>query len=352
MVTVGIVIALAAAENWPLFQMDMYNAFLQRDLLEEVFMEIPKGLQIQGEKHMDTKRVLHQSFKIKDLGELNFFLGIKFSRSKKGIRMNQRKYALELLAEAGLTGGKVALTPLECNMKLTIAEMNDGNGGNEFVELFEDVQQYQRMIGKLLYLTITRPDISYTVQTLNQFMQRPTVQHWNATLRVLRYIKTQPGLGLLMSSEKDMRLTGYCDADWASCPHTRRSVIGYILKLGESLIAWKSKKQATVSRSSAEAAYRSLAGLTVEVVWVTNLVKELEIQVEGPTSIYCDSKVAIQITANLSGRRSTVVVVGLNPIGDTITPGVVLSSWAGNVSLAGSQYQLPAVISSSLLLQL
>lgn len=157
----------------------------------------------------DTKRVLHKSIKIKNLGELKFFLGIEFSRSKKGILMNQRKYALELLAEAGLIGGKVALTPLKCNMKLTITEITNGNGENEFVEMCEDVHQYQRMIGKLLYLTITRPDISYIVQTLSQFMQGPTIQHWNASLRVLSYIKTQPGLGLLMSSEKDMRLTGY-----------------------------------------------------------------------------------------------------------------------------------------------
>lgn len=143
----------------------------------------------------DTKRVLHKSIKIKNLGELNFFLGIEFSRSKKGILMNQRKYALELLAEAGLIGGKVALTPLKCNMKLTITEITNGNLENEFVEMCEDVHQ--------------EPDISYIVQTLSQFMQEPTIQHWNASLRVLSYIKTQPGLGLLMSSEKDMRLTGY-----------------------------------------------------------------------------------------------------------------------------------------------
>ncbi|XP_055822770.1 secreted RxLR effector protein 161-like [Solanum dulcamara] len=162
---------------------------------------------------------------------------------------------------------------------MTTAEYASDNA-TELVELFEDAQQYQRMIGKLLYLTITRPDIAYIVQTLSQFMQRPKVQHWNAALRALRYIKTQPGLGLLMSSKKDMRITGYCDANWASCPNTRRFVTRYILKLGHSLIAWKSKKQATITRSSAEAEYRSLAGLTAEVVWVTNLAKELDIKIK------------------------------------------------------------------------
>ncbi|KAH0746196.1 hypothetical protein KY285_007853 [Solanum tuberosum] len=126
------------------------------------------------------------------------------------------------------------------------------------------------------------------------------MQHWNAALRVVRYIKTQPRLGQLMSSEKDMRLTGYCNANWVACPNTRRSVKGYILRLGNSLITWKSKKQATGSRSSASTKYRSLAGLTLtaEVVWVNNLAKELGIKIEGRVSIYCDNKAAIQIAAN------------------------------------------------------
>ncbi|KAH0776351.1 hypothetical protein KY290_007762 [Solanum tuberosum] len=124
-------------------------------------------------------------------------------------------------------------------------------------------------------------------------MQKPTMQHWNATLRVVRYIKTQPRLGQFDDSEKD-------NADWVACPNTRRSVKGYILRLGNSLIAWKSKKQATGSRSSASTEYRSLVRLTLtaEVVWVNNLAKELGMKIEGLVSIYCDSKVAIQIATN------------------------------------------------------
>jgi len=242
----------------------------------------------------ETKHVLHKWFKIKDLGELKFFLGIEFSRSKRGILTSQRKYALELLAEAGVTVGKPAITPLECNIKLTIASAE--SCGEE--ELFHDVSQYQRIIGKLLYLTMTRLDFSYIVQTLSQFLQRPKAHHWQAALRVLRYIKNEPGLGFLMSSQKKMCLTGFCDVDWAACPNTRRSVTGYLLKLGDSLISWKSKKQATVSRSSAEAEYKSLACLTAEIVWVTNLFKELGIKIEQTVSVFCDTKAAIQIAAN------------------------------------------------------
>ena len=208
--------------------------------------------------------------------------------------MNQRKYALELISETRLSGARPYLTPLETNMKLTSADyMQDASD-----ELFTDINQYQRLIGKLLYLTNTRPDIAFSVQCLSKFMEKPTLYHWNAALKVVKYVKTAPGLGILMSSDKQAQLTGFCDADWAACPNTRRSVTGYLLKYGKSLIAWKSKKQNTVSRSSAEAEYRSLATLTAEVVWVNNLFKELGMNVHGPTIIYCDSKAAMQIATN------------------------------------------------------
>uniref|UniRef100_A0A3Q7FNF9 GAG-pre-integrase domain-containing protein n=1 Tax=Solanum lycopersicum TaxID=4081 RepID=A0A3Q7FNF9_SOLLC len=211
-----------------------------------------------------------------DLRELRYFLGIEFCRSEQGIVMNQRKYALELISETGLSGARPSLTPLETNMKLTSADyMQDVHD-----ELFTDINKYQRLIGKLLYLTNIRPDIAFSVQCLSQFMQKPTLSHWNATLKVVKYVKTAPGLGILMSSDKQAQLTNFCDADWAACPNTRRSVTGYLLKYGKSLIAWKSKKQNTVSRSSAEAEYRSLATLTAEVVWVNNLFKELGMNVK------------------------------------------------------------------------
>ncbi|XP_015168858.1 uncharacterized mitochondrial protein AtMg00810-like [Solanum tuberosum] len=311
--------------------MDVFNAFLQGDLFEEVYMELPKEFKLEGENmvcklvkslyglkqasrqwnaklttalynsgyiqsHLDyslftkkrgkriviilvyvddllitgndatlieeTKHVLHSNFKIKDLRELKYFLGIEFLRSNQGIVMNQRKYALELISEVGLAGAKTAPTPLECNMKLTSVEFDEGTNNSD--ALFTDVTQYQRLVGKLLYLTNTRLDIAFAVQSLSQFMQQPKISHWDAALKVIRYIKGEPSKGLLMSADKKFSLTGFCDADWAACPNTRRSVTGFLLKFGDSLISWKSKKQNTVSRSSAEAEYRSLATLTAE----------------------------------------------------------------------------------------
>lgn len=127
-------------------------------------------------------------------------------RSQEGIVMNQRKYALELIAEARLGNAKPHMTPLDCTKKLTSAEYATDT-------LYEDVSRYQRLVGQLLYLTITRPDISFSVQLLSQFMQAPKMSHWKAALRVIRYIKLEPGRGLLMSSHQKPQLRGYYDAD-------------------------------------------------------------------------------------------------------------------------------------------
>lgn len=124
----------------------------------------------------DTKQVLHNHFKIKGPDELRYFLGIEFCRYNTVIVTNQRKYALELVSEAGLAGEQPVSTPLECNVKLTSAAYDSNNSDM----LFPDVSKYHRMVGKLLYLTNTRPDIAFAVKTLSQYMQQPKFSHWHA----------------------------------------------------------------------------------------------------------------------------------------------------------------------------
>ncbi|XP_015060424.1 uncharacterized protein LOC107006366 [Solanum pennellii] len=283
MATVRSVVSIATANHWTLHQMDIYNAFLQRDLYEEVYMTPPDGFNRKvgsgqacrllkslygNDSNMihETKTALHHAFKIKDVGELRYFLWLEFARSETGILIHQRKYTLELLADMGLSGAKPVSTPMELNLKLTSTEFDDHINSIHVDTLLEDPKSYQRLIGRLLYLTTTRQDISFAVQCLSQFMHAPKASHMDSTLRLVRYLKTEPGLRILMSSTGGNNLQVFGDADWGSCINNRRSINGYLIKYGESLISWKSKKQITVSRSSAEAEYRAMASTVAEVV--------------------------------------------------------------------------------------
>lgn len=197
---------------------------------------------------------MHSTFHIKDLGSPKYFLGIEIARSSQGISLSQRKFALEIISEAGLSGCKPAVVPIKQNVKLTTADY-DVEVPQEADPTLKDPLGYQKLVEKLIYLTMTRPDISYTVQTLSQFMHKPKQSHMNAALKVVRYLKKCPGLGILLSRKCDMKMTTYCDADYATCPMSIRSITGFCIKLGDSLLSWRTKKQPTVLLSSAEAEY-------------------------------------------------------------------------------------------------
>jgi len=272
---------------------------------------------------IEAKDSLHHKFKLKDLGELRFFLGIEVLRSPKGVILNQRKYVLELIANVGLTGAKPASTPLETNLKLTSVAHDVVNGLTGDAPLL-DITSYQRLVGKLLYATITRPDICYAVQTLSQFMQSPKKSHWESALRVVRYLKGTVGQCVWLQAKPTTTLTCWCDSDWAACPNTRRSITGYVVKFGESLVSWKSKKQQTVSRSSAEAEYRSMASAVSEVTWLLGLFTELGVPVQSPIHILSDSKSAIQLAANpIFHERTKHIEIDCHFIRDKIKAGVV-----------------------------
>ncbi|XP_019170444.1 PREDICTED: uncharacterized protein LOC109166015 [Ipomoea nil] len=236
------------------------------------------------------KKQLNDCFQIKDLGSLKYSLGLEVARQKKGIAVSQRKYALELLEEAGFIDSKPVYSSTVPSHKLS---KDEG-------DLLDDNAQYRRLVGKLLYLTITRPDISFATQQLSQFLDKPTHLHLQATHRVLRYIKSAPGQGLFtfFPASSDMSLKAFSDADWGACIDSIKSVTSFFIFLGQALISWKSKKQATISKSSSEAEYMALAATTCEVQWIMYLLAEFGLLSTTPTSIYCDSKSAIAIAEN------------------------------------------------------
>ena len=162
----------------------------------------------------------------------------------------------------------------------------------------EDPTSYRTNTRKLNFLSNTRPDISFAVQTLSQFMQRPTSSHLTTLHHLLRYISGTSGQGILLKGLDQLHLSAYSDSDWASCPMSRRSVTGYVVLLNNSRISWKSKKQSTVARSSAEAEYRAMAQAAAEITWLVSLLKEPRVTHLQPVTLHCDNQSALHIARN------------------------------------------------------
>ncbi|XP_004300707.1 PREDICTED: uncharacterized mitochondrial protein AtMg00810-like [Fragaria vesca subsp. vesca] len=248
------------------------------------------------------------------MGQLKYFLGIEVARSKKGIVLCQRKYALEILEDTGFLGVKPSSFPVEQNLSLTQA---DG-------VLLQDPSQYRRLVGRLIYLTITRPDLVYAVHILSQFMDKPRQPHLKAAHKVLRYIKQTPGQGVLLSSTGPLELRAFCDADWARCRDTRRFVSGYCVLIGNAHVSWKTKKQTTVARSSAEAKYRSMATTCCEVTWLLSILRDLNIHHQQPVKLYCDNQAAIHIASNpVFHERTKYIEIDCHVVREKVQRGVI-----------------------------
>ncbi|KAL0410029.1 UNVERIFIED_CONTAM: Retrovirus-related Pol polyprotein from transposon RE2 [Sesamum latifolium] len=325
-VTVRVFMAVAVANGWPLWQLDVNNAFLHGHLDEEVYLVPPQGyfpavsghvcklkrslyglkqasrqwnIELTTKLHefgyiqcphdhclffkatatcfvallvyvddilltgnsedeiIAVKSYLHSLFTIKDLGSAKYFLGLELARSAHGLLVTQQKYLTDILRDVNLLDAKVTSTPLPPGLHLTA-----DNGS-----ILPDSGPYRWLVGRLLYLGFTRPDISFAVQQLSQFIQHPRSSHWDAAVHVLRYLKGT-------------------------------SALGFCIFLGSSLVSWKTKKQPTVSRSSAEAEYHSMGAAVCELLWLSYLLCAFRVPFSTPISFWCDNSAAIHITAN------------------------------------------------------
>ncbi|KAK1645287.1 hypothetical protein QYE76_063092 [Lolium multiflorum] len=324
---IRVLLSLAVTRGWSLRQLDVQNAFLHGILDEEVYMRQPPGFAdpdrpthlcrlvkaLYGLKQAprawharlgtalralgfipstaDTSLFLFQrpqvtmyilvyvddiilvsssvpaadrlvsslrtAFAVKDLGKLHYFLGLEVTHDDTGLSMTQKKYSEDLLRRAGMLQCKPAFTPMSVTNPLT---SDDGA-----LLSASDATEYRSVVGGLQYLTLTRPDISYAVNRVCQYLHSPRDTHWTAVKRIPRYVRHTASYGLRLSSASSCLLSAYSDADWAGNPDDRRSTGGYAVFFGSNLIAWSARKQATVSRSSTEAEYKAVGDATTDL---------------------------------------------------------------------------------------
>src|SRR4051812_16736456 len=183
---------------------------------------------------------------------------MEVARSSKGIVISQRKYVLSLLKEIDLLGCKTMATPIDLNQKL---EKEDG------VEPM-DKNRYQKLVGKLIYLAYTRPDIAFAMSLVSQFMHCPSEKHSNAVYRILHYLKGSRSKGIVFSKNESRRVEIFTDSDWGGSSTDRRSTTGYCSFVWGNLVTWRSKKQPVVFRSSAEAEFRAMVQGVCELLWL------------------------------------------------------------------------------------
>jgi histone deacetylase 1/2 len=235
-------------------------------------------------------RDLNVNFAIKDLGDLHFFLGIEVKRVNNVLLLTQEKYALELLAKVGMSQCKSAPTPLSTSEQLSL-ESGTPLGS-------EDCTQFRSIVGALQYLTLTRPDLAFSVNKICQYLHAPTTDHWTAAKRILRYVKETIKLGITFKPSSSTLLSGFSDANWAGDVDDRRSTGGFAIFVGPNLVSWSTRKQTTVSRSSTEAEYKALANATAEMIWVEALLVELGVKLRQKPRIWCDNIGATYLSQN------------------------------------------------------
>ena len=211
---------------------------------------------------------------------------ILVDQSENGVFIFQGKYVEEVLKRFNMQNSKAAVTPTVMGLKLTKEDSS-----KDF-----DPKLYKSIVGSLMYLTATRPDIMHAVSLISRFMERPKETHWQEAKRILRYVNGTKGFGILYSSSESFMLIGYTDSDRAGSVDDRKSTSGYVFHMGSGAISWASKKQPIVALSTAEAEYVAAIAAACQAVWLRRVLRDFCHEQEKGTTIYCDNSSAIALS--------------------------------------------------------
>ena len=235
----------------------------------------------------DFSSMMQEEFEMSMMGELNFFLGLQIKQAKDGIFISQTKYCKELLKRFGMDKAKAVATPISTSCYL------DKDEGGKSVE----ITKYRGIIGSLLYLTASRPDIMFSVCLCARFQSNPKETHMVAAKRIMKYLSGTTDMGLWYPKGSSCNLVGYSDSDFAGCKVDRKSTSGTCHLLGNSLVSWASKKQSSVALSTAEAEYVAAGSCCAQILWLKQQLLDFGVSLDH-ILIKCDNTSAISITKN------------------------------------------------------
>jgi Reverse transcriptase (RNA-dependent DNA polymerase) len=286
-------------------------------------------LLIVGKNGLDIANVkaqLSHEFEMKDLGQLEHFLGMRISRHQNGnIAIDQNGYIRQILKRFGMDASKTVSTPFATGSRLVSANHDEKGAAAPSTNV--EIKEYQAMVGSLMYAMLcTRPDLAYAIQQLSQFNANPTNAHFQAAKRVFRYLQGTQTMGLFYGKHNgDITETiqAYCDADYAA-DGDRKSISGTLFTLAGSPISWQAKKQTTVAQSTVESEYAAMAHAAKELLWLQQLLKDLGMSKYTPTILYGDNQGAISLAKNPTHHAKTKHVdVQLHFIRDHVEKGTI-----------------------------
>jgi hypothetical protein len=377
------IISLVASMGWNLHQMDIKTTFLNGAIEEEVYIEQPQGFEVHSrdthvcilkkalyglkqaprawyarmdsyltrlgfsKSHADPnlyykvvnnapvilllyvddlfitgeesliikcKKDLASEFDMKYLGLMHYYLGLEVWQKCGEVFLGQGKYAIEILQKFGMMDCKSMDTPMNADIRKVKVPDSD----------LVDPSLYRQLIGSLMYLVNTRPDICFAVNTLSQFQVEPRQEHWIAAKHVLRYIRGTINYGLRYTASSDIQLHGFTDSDWAGSAEDRKSTSGMCFSLGSAMISWSSRKQKSVTLSTAEAEYMAACEACTEAVWLRKLISNLFDQTPESTTIYCDNQICIRLSEHpMFHERSKHIEIKYYFIRDKVQEGEV-----------------------------